>query len=88
MRVRPTHRADPCFALTDCSVDQSIFKDRRVEITGRFKYEDEIVLGPKSLDGQPGYQVITPFVLSDGRSAEILCCAIFGSSPHLGNELF
>jgi surfeit locus 1 family protein len=39
---------------------------RRVIATGRYLPQEEVLLGPASRDGAPGYEVLTPFVTADG----------------------
>ena len=39
----------------------------RVVVTGRFRHDREIFLGARSLNGNPGYHLVTPFRLDDGR---------------------
>jgi surfeit locus 1 family protein len=40
----------------------------RVAVTGHFLNDRELYLGATSEDGHPGYQVITPLMLADGRA--------------------
>ncbi|KAF9350963.1 surf-like protein [Mortierella sp. AD094] len=43
------------------------FEYRKVKITGRFRHDQEILLGPRTRgDGQPGYFIITPFERTAG----------------------
>lgn len=39
---------------------------RRVTATGRYLPEQEVLLGPRSRDGAPGYDVLTPLLTGDG----------------------
>jgi surfeit locus 1 family protein len=41
---------------------------RRVRLTGVFAPESEVLRRPVARDGRPGYHVITPLVLDDGRA--------------------
>jgi cytochrome oxidase assembly protein ShyY1 len=41
---------------------------RRVRLTGTFEPEYEVLRRPVARDGAPGYAVVTPFVLDDGRA--------------------
>lgn len=40
----------------------------RVEIEGRFLAERQFLLDNRTVDGRPGFDVLTPFVLDDGRT--------------------
>jgi cytochrome oxidase assembly protein ShyY1 len=40
---------------------------KRVAFDGRFEPEHQVLLDNRSHAGQPGYEVLTPFVLADGR---------------------
>jgi surfeit locus 1 family protein len=40
----------------------------RVELTGRYDPAHQFVLDNRSRDGRPGYEVLTPFTLGDGRT--------------------
>ncbi|KAG0359271.1 surf-like protein, partial [Gamsiella multidivaricata] len=43
------------------------FEYRKVKVTGHFRHDQEILLGPRTRgDGQPGYFIITPFERSNG----------------------
>ncbi|KAG0269116.1 surf-like protein [Linnemannia exigua] len=43
------------------------FEYRKVKVTGKFRHDQEILLGPRTRgDGQPGYFLITPFERSNG----------------------
>jgi surfeit locus 1 family protein len=44
----------------------SSLRYRRVTATGRYLPQEEVLLGPTSRDGAPGYDVLTPFVTADG----------------------
>ena len=53
-------------AITGGDVDTSA-RFSRVELAGRFEPERQFLLDNRSHAGQPGYEVLTPFVLSSGR---------------------
>lgn len=40
---------------------------RKVYLTGIFDHAHEILLGPKTRDGQLGFHVITPLIRGDGQ---------------------
>ena len=43
------------------------FEYRKVKVTGTFRHDQEILLGPRTRgDGQPGYFLITPFERTKG----------------------
>jgi surfeit locus 1 family protein len=42
---------------------------RRVRLTGHFDHAHELFLAARSLNGNIGYQIVTPFVLDDGKVA-------------------
>ena len=41
---------------------------RRVRLDGAFAHDKELYLGARSLNGNAGYQIVTPFVLAGGGS--------------------
>lgn len=41
--------------------DYSDWEYRKVKLTGKFIYEDEIFVGPKTFNSEKGYQLFTPF---------------------------
>lgn len=41
---------------------------RHVRVSGRFDPEHEVLLRSRSRDGNPGYHVLTPLLLADGRA--------------------
>jgi len=41
---------------------------RQVRLTGHFDHDHELFLAARSLNGNMGYQVVTPFVLADGQT--------------------
>lgn len=64
--------ADLDAALTAARADLSAgatpadaFRARRVEVTGVFEPEDEVLRRPVSRDGRPGFHVVTPLALAD-----------------------
>ncbi|KAG4305989.1 hypothetical protein PORY_000899 [Pneumocystis oryctolagi] len=44
---------------------------QRVSITGKFKHDEEILVGPLIFEGKNGYNVITPMEIDDGCSCLI-----------------
>lgn len=45
---------------------------RRVAVTGRFLHEKELYLGARSMKGNPGYQVVTPFLVAGREDRPVL----------------
>ena len=45
---------------------------RRVSVSGRFLHDRELYLGARSLKGNAGYQVVTPFVVASAESRPVL----------------
>ena len=44
---------------------------RRVRLEGTFLHDKELYLGARSLNGNPGYHILTPFALTEGGSVLI-----------------
>lgn len=40
---------------------------RKVRLEGSFRHDKELYLGARSMNGNPGYQIVTPFTLADGQ---------------------
>jgi surfeit locus 1 family protein len=59
--------AAPPVALPSSLAAAQALEYHHVGVTGRFLNDREIYLGATSEDGRPGYQVITPLLLPDGR---------------------
>jgi surfeit locus 1 family protein len=57
----------PPVALPPSLADAQALEYHHVAATGRFLNDREIDLGATSEDGHPGYQIITPLTLADGR---------------------
>lgn len=60
-------------------IDPEAVKDfdyRRVYATGVLRHDQEMLIGPRILDGEEGYTVITPLERKDakGNVHKILCC--------------
>ena len=57
--------AEP-IALPAVGVDPAGLDYRRVRLEGSFLHDKELYLGARSMNGNPGYQILTPFALADG----------------------
>lgn len=56
------------YALTAPPEDEASASYRRAEATGYFDTAREVLLRSRAFDGQPGYHVLTPLVLEEGRA--------------------
>ncbi|KAH8802781.1 COX1 assembly protein-like protein Shy1 [Xylogone sp. PMI_703] len=57
-------------------IDPNAIKDfdyRRIYATGRFRHDQEMLIGPRLRDGKDGYQVVTPLE-RDGDGTTVLVC--------------
>lgn len=55
-------------ALPPAGSDLKAFEFRRTAITGAFRHDLEMLLGARSLRGNVGYHLVTPFSLETGES--------------------
>jgi surfeit locus 1 family protein len=53
-------------ALPAPGVDPAAMEFRRVRLDGTFLHDKELYLGARSLNGNPGYHILTPFALTEG----------------------
>jgi surfeit locus 1 family protein len=53
-------------ALPEVGVDPASMEYRRVRLEGTFLHDKELFLGARSLNGNVGYRVLTPFALAGG----------------------
>ena len=60
--------AEEPVALEDLLAHGGPLAYRRATATGRYDAAREVILYGRTLDGQPGNHVLTPFVLDDGRA--------------------
>src|SRR5215475_17096 len=58
----------PAVALPGPDADAGNLEYRHVTLSGEFAHDKEIFLGARSMNGNPGYHVVTPFRMSDGRT--------------------
>lgn len=54
-------------ALPQAGADLTQAEFHRVRLEGVFQHDKELYLGARSRNGNPGYQLLTPFVLADGQ---------------------
>lgn len=64
---RQARSAAPAVALPGPGEDPAGLEFRRTAATGRFLHDREMYLAARSLNGNPGYHLVTPFALTDGR---------------------
>jgi surfeit locus 1 family protein len=57
--------AEP-IALPAVGADPAGLEYRRVRLEGSFLHDKELYLGARSMNGNPGYQILTPFALANG----------------------
>ena len=64
---RQARVAEAPIALPAAGSDLSDLEFRKVRLEGSFQHDKELYLGARSLNGNPGYQILTPFTLADGQ---------------------
>jgi surfeit locus 1 family protein len=57
--------------LPAADVDAGSMEYRRVRLEGTFLHDKELYLGARSMNGNPGYHILTPFALTEGGSVLI-----------------
>jgi len=62
--------AEP-IALPAAGTDPASVEYRRVRLEGSFRHDRELFLGARSLNGNVGYQILTPFELAGGGAVLI-----------------
>lgn len=63
-----TARVAEEIALPSPGADLSQAEFHRVRLEGTFQHDKELFLGARSRNGNPGYQILTPFALADGQT--------------------
>jgi surfeit locus 1 family protein len=63
---RESRVAAEAIALPAVGVDPAGLEYRRVRLEGSFLHDKELYLGARSMNGNPGYQILTPFALANG----------------------
>lgn len=64
---RQARVAEAAIPLPAAGGDPGAFEFRKVRLAGSFQHDKELYLGARSLNGNPGYQILTPFTLADGQ---------------------
>jgi surfeit locus 1 family protein len=64
--ARESRVAEAPVALPPAGDDPASVDYRRVRLEGTFLHDKELYLGARSLNGNPGYHVLTPFTLAGG----------------------
>jgi surfeit locus 1 family protein len=64
-RIRSQMQAEPA-PLPAAIDDPAAWDFRRVAVTGRFRHDQEMFLGPRTHEGRLGYHLITPLERTDG----------------------
>lgn len=59
--------AEAAAAVAAGAARDAALRDRRATVSGAFEPADEVLRRPVSRDGRPGYHVVTPLRLDDGR---------------------
>ena len=65
---RTERMAAAAIALPGPDADIANMEYRHVAISGEFLHDKEIFLGARSMNGNPGYHLVTPFRLPEGRT--------------------
>jgi surfeit locus 1 family protein len=65
---RTERTSAPAIALPGADADVGSLEYRHVTASGEFVHGKEIFLGARSMNGNPGYHVVTPLRTADGRT--------------------
>jgi surfeit locus 1 family protein len=65
---RQSRRAAPPLAALPDRFDRAVHEFRTVRVDGLFQHDREMYLAARSFRGNPGYHVVTPFELTDGKT--------------------
>ena len=66
--TRTTRSSGPPIALPADSADPESYEFSKTALAGRFLNDKEMYLAARSLNGNTGFHVVTPFLLDDGRA--------------------
>jgi surfeit locus 1 family protein len=64
---RQARVAEAAIPLPAAGGDLGALEFRKVGLEGSFQHDKELYLGARSLNGNPGYWILTPFTLADGQ---------------------
>ncbi len=64
---RQVRVAEAAIPLPAAGGDLDALEFHKVRLEGSFRHDKELYLGARSLNGNPGYQILTPFTLTDGQ---------------------
>lgn len=65
---RQSRTAAAAIELPAAGSDLAGAEFRKVGLEGAFRHDKELFLGARSHNGNPGYQILTPFELTDGQT--------------------
>lgn len=63
---RQARVAEAAIPLPAPGGDLGALEFRKVRLEGSFRHDRELFLGARSMNGNPGYHILTPFTLADG----------------------
>lgn len=76
----PVESAEALLDLSDPGSSDEALKWRRVRLSGRWDFENEVVVRNRALDGRPGVHVVTPLRLA-GRGGPVAVLVLRGWLP-------
>ena len=76
-------QANPALNLNQATEQPEYYSYQRVEVTGKFDVEHQFLLDNKIYQGRVGYQVITPFIMTENQKAVLVNR---GWLPQLGSR--
>lgn len=65
---RQARVAEAAVPLPATGAEVATLEFRKVRLEGEFRHDKELYLGARSRNGNPGYQIATPFVLEEGQA--------------------
>lgn len=70
--VAQAARAAPPIVLANDSLPSAGLANHRVQATGRFDHEHDVVLRGRAYQGVPGVEIVSPLVLQEGRTVVLV----------------